>query len=69
MNANFSLEMSPKSARNIKLMNTVAEVCEDRLNVLQYPDVIVPSSVSIIVLQLVDDLKNKCSDELHNQSF
>lgn len=56
MNKN-SLKMSPKSTRNIKLMNTVAEVCEDRLNVFQYSNVIISSAVSIVVLQFVYHLK------------
>lgn len=49
--------MSPKSTRNIKLMNTVTEMSKDSLNVLQYPDVVVSTTISIVVLQFVDNLK------------
>lgn len=52
-----SLEMSPKTARNIKLMNAVTEMGEDRLNMLQYPDVIISSTVPVVILQLINNLK------------
>jgi hypothetical protein len=49
--------MSPKSSRNVELMNTMTEMCENRLNMLQDSDVIISSSISVIVLQFVDNLK------------
>lgn len=42
--------MAPESARYVELMNAVAEMSEDRLNVLQYPDVIISSAVAVVVL-------------------
>lgn len=49
--------MTPKTTRDVKLMDTVSEVGEDRLNMLQYPDVVVTSSVSVVILHVVDNLK------------
>lgn len=53
----FLLEMSPETARYIKLMHTMTKMCENCLNMLQNPDVIIASSVSFIILQLSDNLK------------
>jgi hypothetical protein len=49
--------MSPKSARYIKLMNTVAEMNEDRLNVFENPDVVISTAIALIILQFIDDLE------------
>lgn len=49
--------MTPKTSRDVKLMNTVSEMGEDRLNMLQDPDVVVTSSISVVILHIVDNLK------------
>lgn len=51
-----SLEMTPKASRYVELMNTVSEMCEDCLNVLQNSDVVISSSVPVVILQFVDNL-------------
>lgn len=38
-------------------MNAVTEMGEDRLNMLQYPDVIISSTVPVVILQLINNLK------------
>lgn len=50
--------MSPKTARNIKLMNTVTEMGENRLNMFQDPNVIISSTISLVILQFINNLKN-----------
>lgn len=64
-----SLEVTPKAPRDVKLMNTVTEMGEDRLNMLQYSDVVVASSVSVVVLQLVDNLLGRQSARGSNQTL
>lgn len=49
--------MPPESSRDVKLMNTVSEMREDRLNVLEDPNVVVPASVSFVILKLANNLR------------
>lgn len=42
--------MSPKSSRDVELMNAVTEMSEDRLNVFENSDVVISAAVSFIVL-------------------
>lgn len=64
-----SLEVTPKAPRDVKLMNTVTEMGEDRLNMLQDSDVVVASSVSVVVLQLVDNLLGRQSARGSSQTL
>lgn len=42
--------MSPKSTRYIELMNTVTKMSENRLNMLQYSNMIISTTVAFFVL-------------------
>jgi hypothetical protein len=51
--------MSPKSPWDVELVNTVTEMSENRLNVLQDPDVVVAAAISVLVLDIIDNLQER----------